>query len=210
MTEKLKDSTIDMTLIVDRSGSMHSMQADAQGGLNSLLKEQKEVPGEARLTVVNFDTIIDIVHDNTPINEVEQIFVDPRGGTRLFDAIGQTIKLTDERLEALSDEEKPDQVLIVITTDGGDTSSSEYTKEQVSEMIKAHDSWQFVFIGADIDAFAGGAGLGVTRGSTMMAKGATIDASYSSLSRSMCDYRETGEATMDSFFKEDDSEKSKE
>jgi uncharacterized protein YegL len=161
----------EIVLVVDRSGSMYSCQADAECGINSFIKEQKELDGDANFTLVQFDTEYDFVCEGVDINKVEDYSLVPRGGTALLDAVGRAMQETGERLNKLDESEKPGLVVFVIVTDGEENSSREFTVDQIKEMIGEQTdkySWQFTFLGAGLDAFAGGANMGIAAGATAM------------------------------------------
>jgi len=154
----------DITLVVDRSGSMQSIRDDAQGGINQLLADQAAEPGEALITLVQFDTEYEFVHRGVPAREVEPYTLVPRGSTALLDAVGRAINETGARLASLPEAERPGLVVFVVSTDGHENSSREFTKDQVRQMIEHQQSvyrWQFTFLGADADAFAEAGGLGI-------------------------------------------------
>ena len=125
--------------ILDRSGSMASVATDAIGGFNQFLKDQKELPGEASLTVVLFDNKYELLHENTPINDVPDLnfktYV-PRGMTALLDAIGKTIDETGKRLKNTPEDQRPEKVIVSILTDGFENASCKYDKSKIKEMIE--------------------------------------------------------------------------
>jgi hypothetical protein len=161
---KMKSDLTDITLVVDRSGSMQEIRSDAEGGVNAFIEKQAEEPGEALLTLVQFDTEYDFVHKGVPIDRVPKYELLPRGGTALLDAVGRAINETGERLAKMPEQDRPGLVIFVITTDGEENSSREFTKSQVKEMIEKQQTkynWHFTFLGADQDAFAEAGGLGI-------------------------------------------------
>jgi uncharacterized protein YegL len=183
----MNDNLTEIVVIVDRSGSMVGIQADSEGGLNNFIKEQKEVEGEANLTLVQFDDVIEFVHDGTPIEEVKEYRLHPRGMTALLDAIGTTITKVGERLRDTPEEERPGRVLVAVITDGYENRSSEYTKDQIFEMINVQEDvwkWDFVFLAANQDAIATGGSLGFKGGKlgNYTADAAGVGATYSGLS----------------------------
>ncbi len=156
----------DITLVVDRSGSMQSIRDDAQGGINALLEDQAKQPGDALITLVQFDTDYEFVHTGVPVGQVPPYALVPRGSTALLDAVGRAINETGARLAAMSEDERPGLVAFVVATDGHENSSREFTKAQVREMIEHQQSvyhWQFTFLGADAEAFAEAGGMGIDR-----------------------------------------------
>lgn len=158
-----KDLT-DITLIVDRSGSMESCKDDAEGGINTFIKEQQKTEGDATLTLVQFDTEYDFVHNGIPIKDVPRYRLVPRGATALLDAVGRGVNETGERLEKLAEDDKPGCVVFVIVTDGHENSSKEFAKAKIREMIDRQTSeynWQFIFLGADAAAFNEAKAMGI-------------------------------------------------
>lgn len=160
----MRSDLTDITLVVDRSGSMGSIREDAEGGVNAFIEEQKRADGEAVLTLVQFDTEYEFLHRGVPINEVEPYKLAPRGMTALLDAVGRAINETGGRLAAMPEEQRPGLVIFVIVTDGLENSSSEFTRDQIREMIQHQQekyNWQFTFLGADQDAFAEAGAMGI-------------------------------------------------
>lgn len=145
-----------LVLVVDRSGSMSSVQEEAQSGLTALLKEQFALPGRLTVTLTEFDTEF-----NTVVRMSEEPFdyvLEPRGMTALLDAVGMEINTTGSDLGALSEDERPGRILFVVVTDGEENSSHEFTLEKVREMVEHQRdvySWSFQFIGADASAWQG-------------------------------------------------------
>jgi len=169
----VKDNATDISVVLDRSGSMSVVKPDTIGGFNTFLKDQKAAPGEARLTLAQFDTEYEIVHDGKPIGDVPDLndstFV-PRGNTALLDAIGRTINATGKRLSDMPEADRPAKVVFVIITDGQENSSREFTVGKVNEMISHQRNvygWQFIFLGANQDAIATAAAYGIAKGSSL-------------------------------------------
>jgi uncharacterized protein YegL len=156
----------DITFILDRSGSMASMVNDVVGGYRSFVEQQKaDKSGDIVMSLVQFDTIYENVFSGIPIENLSPAlnFV-PRGGTALRDAIGRTINETGARLRALPASERPNKVLIVILTDGEENSSHEFSHDQIKRMIEHQQNkyaWEFLFLGANFDAFHVGASYGI-------------------------------------------------
>jgi len=163
----MRNDLTDITMIVDRSGSMASIKSDAEGGINTFVELQKQEPGEALLTLVQFDTHYEFVHSGIPIKQVPAFTLVPRGGTALLDAVGRAINETGARLAATDESQRPGLVVVVIVTDGEENSSREFRREQVRAMIEHQQAvykWQFTFLAANQDAFAEGASLGIAAG----------------------------------------------
>ncbi len=132
----MRSDLTDITLVVDRSGSMQEIQSDAEGGVNAFIEKQAEEPGEALLTLVQFDTEYEFVHKGVPIEKVPKYELAPRGMTALLDAVGRAINETGERLAKMPEPDRPGLVIFVIMTDGMENSSKEFTKSQIKEMIE--------------------------------------------------------------------------
>jgi hypothetical protein len=161
----MRNDLTDVTVVLDRSGSMQSCRDDAEGGLNTFIDEQKKQSGDTLFTLVQFDTEYEFVHKGVPINGVGEFTLVPRGMTALLDAVGRAIVETGERLAAMPEPQRPGLVVFVIVTDGQENSSREYTKAQVKEMIERQQNvykWQFTFLGANQDAFAEAGSIGIS------------------------------------------------
>ena len=160
----MRSNLTDITLVVDRSGSMEKIREDAEGGVNTFIHEQATHPGEALLTLVQFDTEYEFVHRGMPIKQVPPYTLVPRGNTALLDAVGRAINETGERLAKMAEQDRPGLVILVTTTDGLENSSKEFTKAQIKTLIEQQQSkykWQFIFLGANQDAFAEAGGMGI-------------------------------------------------
>lgn len=162
----MRNDLTDITVILDSSGSMDSCRTDAEGGLNHFIEEQKAQPGEALFTLVKFNTEYDFEYKAVPIGQVSKVTLQPSGNTALLDAVGRGIIEAGQRLAAMPEEERAGLVVFVILTDGEENSSREFTKETVRKMIEQQTNvykWQFVFVGANQDAFAEAGGIGIAQ-----------------------------------------------
>lgn len=189
----------ELVVIVDRSGSMASIQADAQGGLNTFIEEQKACPGEATLTLVQFDTNYEMLCENKPLRDVQPYTLVPRGATALLDAMGITIAKVGERLRQTPEDRRPGKVLVAIITDGEENSSREFSRERVFDMIKhQHDvyKWEFVFIAANQDAIRTGANYGISNSMNFAATSVGTQCAYVNLTHNTTQYRTTGHMTQ--------------
>ena len=162
----MKSGLVEIAVVVDRSGSMSSMRDEAIGAFNAFLEEQKKHPGEALMTYTQFDNEYEIVHSGVALKDVPALTAEtfvPRGATALLDAVGRTIDAVGSRLSGMSDDERPEKVLFVVLTDGGENASQEYKLEDVKKKIELQRDkykWEFVFLAQGPDAFAGAIGMG--------------------------------------------------
>lgn len=164
----MRENLTEMVFVLDRSGSMRSLTADTIGGFNELIEKQKKLEGDAYVTTVLFNHEYEVLHDHVALKDVapltdREYFA--RGGTALLDAVGRTINAVGARLAATPEEERPEHVVFVITTDGMENASCEYTAKQVREMVEHQQqkySWQFVFLGANMDAVSEAGKLGIS------------------------------------------------
>lgn len=160
----MKPDMTDITLVIDRSGSMEAIREDAEGGVNAFVREQAQQTGEALLTLVQFDTEYEFVHQGVPVKSAPAYKLVPRGRTALLDAVGRAINETGDRLAKMAEPDRPGLVIFVIVTDGEENSSQEFSKAQIKEMIERQQTqyrWQFTFLGANQDAFAEAGGMGI-------------------------------------------------
>ncbi len=177
----MNNNLTDLTLVVDRSGSMEAIRADAEGGVNTFLTDQAQHTGEAIVTLVQFDTHYEFVHRGVPVKQVPRYELVPRGGTALLDAVGRAINETGERLSKMAEADRPGLVVFVVMTDGEENSSQEFSKATIKKMIEHQQTaynWQFTFLGANQDAFAEAGSMGMTAGGAANFSLNKVDAAY--------------------------------
>lgn len=154
----MKSGKSEIAFVVDRSASMISIQDEAIQAFNTFLDEQKNVVGECAITYTQFNTHYDVVHDGIPLQRMRHLnhsTFQPSGMTALLDAVGRTVDTVKERLGKTPENEKPENVILVILTDGEENASKEYTWEQVSRLLKhaAEDlGWRIIFLAQNLDS----------------------------------------------------------
>ena len=186
-----------LSLVIDRSGSMHRIRSDAQGGLDLLLDDQFALPGRLTLTLVEFDTHVDMVHRMA--TERPPYTLVPRGSTALLDAVGRTLAVTGEDLAALPEEQRPAHVLFCVVTDGEENASSEWAIEDLKAKIEEQKSvygWHFLFVGADTSAWQG-EGLGMAHSTFNSATPGSSSAMYAGVSAATTSIRSGQASTYD-------------
>jgi len=163
----MKKDLTEIIFLLDRSGSMSQLTEDTIGGYNSYIESQKKKDGEALITTVLFDDKYEMLHDAVDIKDVKPMTDNEyyaRGTTALLDAIGTAITDVGFRLHNTPEEERPEKVIMIITTDGQENASREYTRKQVKDMIEEQTNkynWQFIFLGANIDAVSEAQSIGI-------------------------------------------------
>ncbi|MEI8255232.1 MAG: vWA domain-containing protein [Deltaproteobacteria bacterium] len=157
-----------ITVIIDRSGSMEPLIGETVAGFNGFLETQKAAPGEALLTLVYFDTAVFTRDDGVALRTARPLtaasYWDRGGGsTALLDAFGITLEHARARIAAMPEAVRPGRVLFVVMTDGQENASTRYTSARVKSLVEEAKAmgWEFLFLGANIDAFAVGGGLGM-------------------------------------------------
>ena len=163
----MKKGLTEIVYILDRSGSMRGLEKDTIGGFNSMMDKQKETGEDAYVSTILFDNECEVLHDRVPIDKVEEItdkqyYV--RGCTALLDAVGRAIHHIGNIHKYARAEDRPEKTIFVITTDGMENASREYSYERIQKMIKHQQekyNWEFIFIGANIDAYAEAGRFGI-------------------------------------------------
>ena len=196
----MKKGLTELVFILDKSGSMSGLESDTIGGYNSMLNKQKEVEGECLITTVLFDNEYELLHDRIDIRAVEPI-TDKEyyvgGSTALIDAIGRTINKIVNAHRHTAEDYRPEKVMFVIITDGYENSSREYTSDKVKAMIKKETGkygWEFVFLGANIDAVETASHFGISAGRAVdyVSDSEGTQLNYSVMSSAIATFRESG------------------
>ena len=162
----MKNNLTELVFILDRSGSMSGLESDTIGGFNAMLDKQRKEAGDALITTVLFDNRIELLHDRLPLSVVANItnqdyFV--RGSTALLDAIGMAIQKTVQAHIHTAEAHRPTKTMFVIITDGMENASREYRYEQIQRLIEKEKAygWEFLFLGANIDAIGAASRIGI-------------------------------------------------
>jgi uncharacterized protein YegL len=165
----MKKGLTEIVFILDRSGSMSGLENDTIGGFNSMISKQKDEEGEALISTVLFDNETEVIHDRLPLDKIapltgKEYYV--RGSTALLDAIGEAIHHISSIHKYAREEDVPEKTLFIITTDGMENSSRKYSYDKVKKMVekkKEKNHWEFIFLGANIDAVSVANKFGVDR-----------------------------------------------
>ena len=164
----MKKNLTELVFILDKSGSMAGLEADTIGGFNAMIERQKKEEGEAYVTTVLFSNESEMIHDRLALGRVEPM-TDRQyavgGGTALIDAVGGTIEHIASIHKYAREEDRPERTVFVITTDGMENASRRYSSDQVKKMVqrqKEKDGWEFLFLGANIDAVETASHFGIS------------------------------------------------
>ncbi len=196
----MKENLTEIVFILDRSGSMYNLVNDTIGGFNSFIETQSKEESDAILTTILFDDQYEILHNGVNLKDVEKITNKEyytRGMTALLDAIGKTMNIVSQRLDNTPEDEKPSKIIFVITIDGHENSSIEFTQPQIQKMVEEKTNkhnWQFLFLGANIDAIATAQKFGIQGqfASNYTASSVGTDSLFRTVSKSVSNYIDNG------------------
>jgi uncharacterized protein YegL len=205
----MKKGLTELVFILDKSGSMSGLEKDTIGGYNSMLAKQQAVDGECHITTVLFDNDYELLHDRIDLKAVSPITereYQVGGSTALLDAIGRTIHKIGNAQRNTADDYRAEKVIFVIITDGEENASREYTAEKVKSQIerqKKKYGWEFIFLGANIDAVetAGHFGIAPDRAVEYIADSEGTTLNFTMMSKAVMSIREEGRVD-DSVFEE--------
>ena len=193
----MKKNLTELVMILDRSGSMGGLESDTIGGYNSMLKKQRETEGEVVVSTVLFDDESEVLYDRIPLQDMPQMTEKEyyvRGCTALLDAIGGAIHHIGNVHKYAKDEDRPEKTIFVITTDGLENASKRYSYERVKQMVerqKEKYGWEFLFLGANIDAIetAGRFGIAPDRATNYNSDHMGTALNYEVLADTVCEMR---------------------
>lgn len=200
----MKENYTDVTVLIDRSGSMLNLRPEVIGGFNSFMEDQRKVEGECTVSLVQFDNHYEVNYTAVPVSHVADLSYEtyqPRGLTAMYDAIGKTIVATGERLSVMNEKDRPDKVIFIIQTDGAENASQEYHASTIKKMIQTQESefkWDFVFLGANINAKSTAMHIGIKEDKAMTfannSDGATR--AFASVSSNVAQFRSGSKSDM--------------
>ena len=195
----MKKGSTELVFILDKSGSMAGLESDTIGGFNAMLQKQKALDGECRITTVLFDNRYELLHDRIDIRAVSPMTekeYQVGGSTALLDAIGRTIQKLVHVQRSTAEEFRAENVMFVIITDGAENASREYSAQKVKEMIEQERKkygWEFVFLGANIDAVetAGRFGIAADRAVDYVPDAQGTELNFRMMSEAVATFRQT-------------------
>lgn len=165
----MKKELTEMVFILDKSGSMHGLERDTIGGFNAMIEKQKQEKGGALVSTILFNCQCETMHDRRPLKKIKPLSVGDYqvgGATALIDAIGGAIKHIKQAQKNMREEDRPQKTIFIIVTDGMENASTRFQSGQVKKMIvrqKRKNKWEFLFLGANIDAVETAAHFGIDR-----------------------------------------------
>lgn len=197
MKERIRNNVTELVFILDRSGSMSGLEADTIGGFNAMIEKQKKQKGECYVSTVLFDGVSEVLHDRVRLSEIKPMTdkdYTVRGCTALIDALGGAIHHIGNIHKYARPEDVPENTMFVITTDGMENASRKYSSEKVKAMIerqKQKYGWEFLFIGANIDAVETAAryGIGADRAVNYNADKKGTSIVYDTVATAVCNIR---------------------
>lgn len=191
------NNSTELVFILDKSGSMQGLQDDTLGGYNRMLEEQRTLDGQCHVTTVLFDHKVNILHDRADIREVHSMSSEqyqPSGYTALLDAVGTAINRVGNRQKNSPPQQRASKVMVVIITDGMENSSREFNLSHIRHMVERQQQrfgWEFIFLGANIDAIdvAASYGISAKSASNYVADSQGTELNFATISEAVQDFR---------------------
>ncbi|CAM5191208.1 VWFA domain-containing protein OS=Ureibacillus acetophenoni OX=614649 GN=SAMN05877842_101168 PE=4 SV=1 [Ureibacillus acetophenoni] len=200
----MKTNLTELVFILDRSGSMSGLETDTIGGYNAMLSKQKEAEGEAIVTTVLFNHEYELLHDRINVNGIAPLTkkdYEVSGTTALLDAIGHSILKIKKAQNATMKEHRAEKVLFVITTDGLENSSREFNHQKIKQLVEEQKKigWEFIFLGANIDAIGTAYELGIDGDNAVEfhADEEGVQMNFSVVTETVLNYRKEGKIEKD-------------
>ncbi len=196
----MKKGLTELVFILDKSGSMSGLESDTIGGFNSMLAKQKSVEGECRVTTVLFDHGYELIHDRIDINAISPMTdkeYQVGGMTALLDAVGRTVNKIGNAQKHTAEDYRAEKVMFVIITDGMENASREFTADKIKALIerqKEKYAWEFIFLGANIDAVetAGRYGISADRAVDYLADSKGTKLNFNVMADAVTAFRKSG------------------
>ena len=193
----MNNNLTELVFVLDKSGSMGGLEKDTIGGFNSMLEKQRKEDGDVVISTVLFDDRMQVIHDRVGIDGIRDLTSEDYqvgGCTALLDALGKSIKHINKVQKALGEDERPAKTMFVITTDGQENSSHEYSYEKIKKMVEKKQEkkqWEFLFLGANMDAISAAANIGIRadRAANFVCDATGTAVNYSALSRAVSKLR---------------------
>lgn len=201
----MKNNVTELVFILDRSGSMAGLESDTIGGFNALIEKQRKQDGKCYVSTVLFDNVAEVLHDRLELSEIKKMTekdYSVRGCTALIDAIGGAIHHIGNIHKYARPEDVPEHTMFVITTDGQENASHQYTSDKVKQMIerqKEKYGWEFLFIGANIDAVETATRYGISkdRAVNYNADSQGTQVLYDTVAQAVCNVRASAPLSSD-------------
>ncbi len=193
----MNNNLTELVFVLDKSGSMSGLEKDTIGGFNSLLEKQRKEDGDVVISTVLFDDGMQVIHDRADIDGIKNLTdkdYQVGGCTALLDALGKSIKHINKVQKSLPEEQRPAKTMFVITTDGQENSSHEYSYEKIRKMVEKKQEkkqWEFLFLGANMDAISAAADIGIkaNRATNFVCDAVGTAVNYSALSKAVSKIR---------------------
>ncbi len=194
--KKQQNNTTELIFILDRSGSMAGLEKDTIGGFNAMIEKQKEQEGKCYVSTILFDHVSEVLHDRIPVERVRKMTEEDytvRGCTALLDAIGGAIRHIGNIHKYARKEDVPEKTMFIITTDGMENASKIFTCDEIKRRIEKQKKrgWEFLFIGANIDAVETATNIGISRNRAVNYHADTqgTDVVYKTVTQAVCNVR---------------------
>ena len=193
----MNNNLTELVFVLDKSGSMSGLEKDTIGGFNSMLKKQRKEKGDVVISTVLFDDRVQVLHDRAGLERIADLTdrdYQVGGCTALLDALGKSIKHINKIQKSLPEDERPGKTMFIITTDGQENSSHEYSYEKIRKMVEKKQEkkqWEFLFLGANMDAISAAADIGIRadRATNYCCDSVGTAVNYSALSKAVSKFR---------------------